>query len=113
MGSPAGDLQPFPDIGTFGEGRPQRFLEVSDSSAKRRRINSELSGDRHIGTSPHQEGSEFSLGQAESVHRGDIEMPYPGVIDGIQDRSPGGALRNPKEARATKTDRGGHNTGSR
>src|ERR1035441_5293495 len=107
MGPPTGDLQSLPDMGTFGEERPQRFLEESDSSGQKRRINSELGGDRHIGTSPPQEGGEFSLGQAEPVHRGDIEMPYPGVIDGIQDRSPGAALRNPKEARATKTDRGG------
>src|SRR5208282_1148057 len=113
MGSLTGGLQFFSDVGTLSEERPQRWLDESGTPAQKRRIDPEFCGDRHVGTAPLQEGAEFGLGQAEPVHRGNVEVPYPSVVGGVQDRSPRAALRNPEQACATKAYRGGRDASSR
>jgi hypothetical protein len=99
-------LQFGADSGTLSEERPYRPLDASDRLAQNRWLNSELGGDGHIGTPSTQEWCEFSLGQTKPVHRGDVEMPYPGIIGGVQGQPPDIALRNLEEACAAKADCG-------
>src|SRR5277367_4737578 len=98
--------------GALSEERTYRPLDASNCFARSRWLNPELGGDGHIGTPPTQEWCELSLGETKPVHRGDVEMPYSGIIGGVQSQPSDIAFRNPEEACAAKADCGGLDAGA-
>jgi hypothetical protein len=85
---------------------------VSDSLTYDRWLDTELSSDRDVGAALPQERRELGLGQAQTVHRGHIEVPYSCVKSGVKGQPPSTPLREPEQASASKTDCGSRDSRS-